>query len=56
MTIGAYGVNYPANVTSTERRQRHERPRSVDGSKLPEHQRVLGGYSLGAAVADVVIA
>ena len=35
-------------------RQRYERPRSIHGQKLPEHPQVLGGYSLGAEVADLV--
>jgi cutinase len=56
MTIGAYGVNYPAEADiATGSNDMSAHAQSMAAS-CPNTKLVLGGYSLGAAAADVVVA
>ena len=53
MPVGTYGVNYPANISvDTGANDMSAHVRSMAGS-CPNTREVLGGYSLGAAVADL---
>ncbi|ORV59205.1 cutinase family protein [Mycobacterium fragae] len=53
MSIGAYGVNYPANISvSSGASDMGAHVQSMAGS-CPNTREVLGGYSLGAEVADL---
>ena len=54
MSVGVYGVNYPANLsTASGANDMSAHVQSMAGS-CPNTRMVLGGYSLGAAVADLV--
>ncbi|HZC51772.1 MAG TPA: cutinase family protein [Mycobacterium sp.] len=53
MPVGAYGVNYPANISvdsGANDMSAHVRSMAVS---CPNTREVLGGYSLGAEVADL---
>ena len=53
MTIGSYGVNYPANISvdsGANDMSAHVQPMAAS---CPNTKLVLGGYSLGAAAADL---
>ena len=56
MTIGSYGVNYPANVEVIEGSNDMSAHAQSMAASCPNTKVVLGGYSLGAAAADVVVA
>jgi cutinase len=56
MTIGSYGVNYPADVSVTKGSNDMSAHVQQMVASCPNTKLVLGGYSLGAAAADVVIA
>jgi cutinase len=56
MSIGAYGVNYPADVSVTKGSNDMSAHVQSMATSCPNTKLVLGGYSLGAAAADVVIA
>ncbi len=54
MSVGVYGVNYPANITTgtgANDMSAHVQSMARD---CPNTRMVLGGYSLGAEVADLV--
>jgi cutinase len=54
MSVGVYGVNYPANIsTATGANDMSAHVQSMARS-CPNTRMVLGGYSLGAEVADLV--
>ena len=55
-TIGAYGVNYPADVSVTKGSNDMSAHVQSMAATCPNTKLVLGGYSLGAAAADVVVA
>src|ERR1700744_5700428 len=55
MTIGSYGVNYPADVSVTKGSNDMSAHVQQMGASCPNTKLVLGGYSLGAAAADVVV-
>src|ERR1700733_954109 len=55
-TIGAYGINYPADVSVTKGSNDMSAHVQSMAASCPNTKLVLGGYSLGAAAADVVIA
>src|ERR1700759_1089141 len=55
-SIGAYGVNYPADVSVTKGSNDMSAHVQSMAASCPNTKLVLGGYSLGAAAADVVIA
>jgi cutinase len=56
MTIGSYGVNYPANTeVDVGANDMSGHVQSMVAS-CPNTKLVLGGYSLGAAAADLVVA
>jgi cutinase len=56
MPVGAYGVNYPADVDPAK--GAHDMSAHVQSmaKSCPNTREVLGGYSLGAVAADLVIA
>jgi cutinase len=56
MTIGSYGVNYPAAVSVTKGSNDMSAHVQQMAASCPSTKLVLGGYSLGAAAADVVVA
>ena len=56
MTIGSDGVNYPADVSVTKGSNDMSAHVQQMAASCPNTKLVLGGYSLGAAAADVVIA
>ena len=56
MSIGAYGVNYPADVSVTKGSNDMSAHVQSMAASCPNTKLVLGGYSLGAAAADVVVA
>src|ERR1700759_686750 len=56
MTIGPYGVNDPADVSVTKGSNDMSAHVQQMAASCPNTKLVLGGYSLGAAVADVVVA
>jgi len=56
MTIGAYGVNYPANTEVDIAANDMSAHAQSMAASCPNTKLVLGGYSLGAAAADVVVA
>jgi cutinase-like protein len=56
MTIGSYGVNYPADVSVTKGSNDMSAHVQQMVASCPHTKLVLGGYSLGAAAADVVVA
>ena len=55
MSIGSYGVNYPADVSVTKGSNDMSAHVQSMAASCPNTKLVLGGYSLGAA-ADVVVA
>src|SRR5271165_7384426 len=55
-TIGSYGVNYPADVRVTKGSNDMSAHVQSMAASCPNTKLVLGGYSLGAAAADVVVA
>ncbi len=56
MTVGSYGVNYPADVSITDGSDDMSAHVQQMAASCPNTKLVLGGYSLGAAAADVVVA
>ena len=56
MTIGSYGVNYPADVSVTKGSNDMSAHIQQMAASCPNTKLVLGGYSLGAAAADLVVA
>jgi cutinase len=56
MSIGEYGVNYPADVSVTKGSNDMSAHVQQMAASCPNTKLVLGGYSLGAAAADVVVA
>ena len=56
MSIGAYGINYPADVSVTKGSNDMSAHVQSMAASCPNTKLVLGGYSLGAAAADVVVA
>ncbi|HWF68261.1 MAG TPA: cutinase family protein [Mycobacterium sp.] len=56
MLVGAYGVNYPADVSVTKGSNDMSAHVQQMAASCPNTKLVLGGYSLGAAAADVVVA
>lgn len=55
-TIGVYGVNYPADLSVTKGSNDMSAHVQSTAAGCPNTRQVLGGYSLGAAAADVVVA
>ncbi len=53
MPIGAYGVNYPANITVDSGANDMGAHVQSMAKTCPNTREVLGGYSLGAEVADL---
>jgi len=53
MSIGAYGVNYPANISVDSGASDMSAHVQFMARSCPNTREVLGGYSLGAEVADV---
>ncbi|HEY9302929.1 MAG TPA: cutinase family protein [Mycobacterium sp.] len=53
MSVGAYGVNYPANINVEGGAGDMSAHVQSMARSCPETREVLGGYSLGAEVADV---
>ena len=53
MPIGAYGVNYPANITVDSGANDMGAHVQSMAKSCPNTREVLGGYSLGAEVADL---
>jgi len=56
MTIGSYGVNYPANTEVDVAANDMSAHAQSMAASCPTTRLVLGGYSLGAAATDVVVA
>jgi cutinase len=56
MPIGSYGVNYPADVDPATGANDMSDHVQYMAKTCPNTREVLGGYSLGAASADLVIA
>jgi cutinase len=56
LSIGSYGVNYPADVSVTKGSNDMSAHVQQMAASCPNTKLVLGGYSLGAAAADVVMA
>src|SRR5436190_2186610 len=56
MTIGSYGVNYPANTEVDIAANDMSAHTQSMAAGCPNTKLVLGGYSLGAAATDVVVA
>jgi cutinase len=56
MTIGSYGVNYPANTEVNVGANDMSAHAQSMAASCPNTKLVLGGYSLGAAATDVVVA
>jgi cutinase len=53
MSVGAYGVNYPANISVDSGANDMSGHVQSMARNCPNTREVLGGYSLGAEVADV---
>jgi cutinase len=53
MPVGAYGVNYPANISVDSGASDMANHVQFMAGSCPNTREVLGGYSLGAEVADV---
>jgi cutinase-like protein len=53
MPVGAYGVNYPANISVDSGASDMGAHVQFMAGSCPNTREVLGGYSLGAEVADV---
>jgi cutinase len=56
MPVGAYGVNYPADISAAKGAVDMSAHVQSMAKSCPNTREVLGGYSLGAAAADLVIA
>ncbi|MGF2946930.1 cutinase family protein [Mycobacterium sp. Lab-001] len=56
MTVASYGVNYPADISPAKGADDMSAHVQSMAHSCPETRMVLGGYSLGAAAADLVIA
>ncbi len=56
MPVGAYGVNYPADISAAKGANDMSAHVQSMAKSCPNTCEVLGGYSLGAAAADLVIA
>lgn len=56
MSIGVYGVNYPANISTGSGANDMSAHVQSMARDCPNTRLVLGGYSLGAEVADLVTA
>ncbi|MGH3523320.1 MAG: cutinase family protein [Mycobacterium sp.] len=56
MSIGSYGVNYPADVSAAKGANDMSAHVQSMAASCPNTRLVLGGYSLGAAAADLVVA
>ena len=56
MPVGAYGVNYPADVDPAKGANDMSAHVQSMAKSCPNTREVLGGYSLGAVAADLVIA
>lgn len=54
MSLGVYGVNYPANITTVGGANDMSAHVQFMAASCPNTRIVLGGYSLGAEVADLV--
>jgi cutinase len=54
MSVGAYGVNYPANISTGSGANDMSAHVQSMARSCPNTRIVLGGYSLGAEVADLV--
>ena len=54
MSIGVYGVNYPANISTGSGANDMSAHVQYMATSCPNTRIVLGGYSLGAEVADLV--
>jgi cutinase len=54
-SVGAYAVNYPADIEVIEGANDMSRHIQYMAANCPDTRLVLGGYSLGAAVADIVL-
>ncbi len=54
MSVGVYGVNYPANITTVSGANDMSAHVQFMAGSCPNTRMVLGGYSLGAEVADLV--
>lgn len=55
-SIGFYGVDYPADIEIIQGANDMSRHIQSMAANCPDTRLVLGGYSLGAAVTDVVLA
>lgn len=53
MSVGAYGVNYPANISVSSGASDMGAHVQFMATSCPNTREVLGGYSLGAEVADL---
>src|SRR6201993_4569893 len=53
VSVGAYGVNYPANITVDSGANDISAHLQAMAKSCPNTREVLGGYSLGAEVVDV---
>src|ERR1700758_5857363 len=56
MPVGAYGVNYPADIDPAKGANDMSAHVQSMARTCPNTREVLGGYSLGAVAADLVIA
>lgn len=56
MSVGYYAVNYPADTEVIQGANDMSRHIQYMAANCPNTRLVLGGYSLGAAVTDVVVA
>ena len=56
MPVGSYGVNYPADIDPAKGANDMSAHVQAMAKTCPNTREVLGGYSLGAASADLVIA
>jgi cutinase len=54
-TVGVYAVNYPADTEVIEGANDMSKRIQYMAANCPNTRLVLGGYSLGAAVADIVL-
>jgi cutinase len=54
-TVGVYAVNYPADTEVVEGANDMSRHIQYMAANCPNTRLVLGGYSLGAAVTDIVL-
>jgi cutinase len=54
-SVGVYAVNYPADTEVIQGANNMSKHIQYMAANCPETRLVLGGYSLGAAVADIVL-